>query len=148
MAVREIAHDEVYKLEECLRQLAEHHNEVSVNFKGCFPKKPYSESLAAFEQALLSGKSKIAVIEEDGRVVGFSKTDRIGVEGHIDILIVLKECRGKGYGKQLMDWAVNTLEKDGAVRIEIRVVDGNDAKAFYERYGFRTVSEILRSDFK
>ena len=39
MAVRVIAHDEVYKLEECLRQLAEHHNEVSVNFKGCFPKK-------------------------------------------------------------------------------------------------------------
>ena len=146
--MREIAHDEVYKLEECLRQLAEHHNEVSVNFKGCFPKKPYSESLAAFEQAVLSGKSRIAVIEDGSRIVGFSKTDRIGAEGHIDILIVLKECRGKGYGKQLMDWAVDTLKQDGALRIEIRVVDGNDAKAFYEKYGFRTVSEILRADMK
>jgi len=146
--MREIAPDEVSRLEECLRQLAQHHNEVSVNFKGCFPKKPVPESLAAFEEAVRSGKSKIAVIEEDGRVVGFSKTDRIGVEGHIDILIVLKEFRGKGYGKQLMDWAVDSLRQDGAARIEIRVVDGNDAKAFYEKYGFRTVSEILRSDLK
>lgn len=147
--MREIEYTEVYRLRECLEQLAEHHNDVSINFKGCFPKKPYSESLAAFEEAVKSGKSKIAVIEENDRVVGFSKIDRIGVEGHLDILVVRKDQRGKGYGKQLMDWAVDTLREDGAARIEIRVVDGNDdAKAFYEKYGFRTVSEILRTDFK
>lgn len=144
--MREIAHDEVYRLEECLRALARHHNEVSVNFKGCFPKKPYSESLAAFDKALAEGRSKIAVIEEDGRTAGFCKIDLIGHEGHVDILIVLKEYRGRGYGRQLMDWAIATLRHDGALRIEIRVVDGNDAKAFYEKYGFRTVSEILRAD--
>ncbi|SDB49757.1 Acetyltransferase (GNAT) domain-containing protein [Ruminococcaceae bacterium FB2012] len=144
--MREIAHDEVYRLEECLKALARHHNEVSVNFKGCFPKKPYSESLAAFEKALAEGRSKIAVIEEDDRTAGFCKIDLIGQEGHVDILIVLKEYRGRGYGRQLMDWAVATLRQDGALRIEIKVVDGNDAKAFYEKYGFRTVSEILRAD--
>lgn len=146
--MREIEYTEVYRLRECLEQLAEHHNEVSVNFKGCFPKKPYSESLAVFEEAVKSGKSRIAVIEEQDRIVGFTKIDRIGAEGHIDILVILKDQRGKGYGKQLMDWAVDTLRQDGAARIEIRVVDGNDAKAFYEKYGFKTVSEILRTDFK
>lgn len=145
--MREITYDEVYKLEECLRQLAEHHNEVSVNFKGAFPKKPFSESLEIFAQAVKSGKSKIAVIEDGDRVLGFCKTDLIGAEGHIDILIVLKECRGSGYGKLLMDWAVDDLRQRGAERIEIRVVDGNDALSFYEKYGFKTVSQILRTDF-
>ena len=144
--MRQITCDEVYRLEECLKALAEHHNEVSVNFKGSFPKKPFSETLAAFEKALADGNSKVAVIEDNGRVAGFCKTDLVGTQGSIDYLIVLKEYRGSGYGGQLMDWAVDTLRKDGAVRIEIKVVDGNDAKAFYEKYGFRTVSQILRAD--
>ena len=146
--MREISYDEVYKLEECLKQLAEHHNEVSVNFKGCFPKKPYQETLAVLEQAVRSGKSRIAVIEDNDRVLGFCKTDRIGIDGHIDYLIVLKEYRGSGYGKLLMDWAVETLRQSGAQRIEIRVVDGNDAVNFYEKYGFKTVSHILRRDIQ
>ena len=144
--MRQITCDEVYRLEECLKALAEHHNEVSVNFKGSFPKKPVSETLAAFEKALADGSSKIAVIEDNDRIAGFCKTDLSGTQGSIDYLIVLKEYRGSGYGRQLMDWAVDTLRKDGAARIEIKVVDGNDAKAFYEKYGFRTVSQILRAD--
>ncbi|MBR6046257.1 MAG: GNAT family N-acetyltransferase [Ruminococcus sp.] len=144
--MRVIAPEEVYKLGECLEKLAEHHNEVSVNFKGAFPKKPVSESLAIFEEAVRSGKSRIAVIEDGGRMVGFCKTDLIGIDGHIDILIVLKEYRGSGYGKLLMDWAVDDLKQRGAGRIEIRVVDGNDAVSFYEKYGFKTVSQILRAD--
>ena len=144
--MRQIAHDEVYRLEECLKALAEHHNEVSVNFRGSFPKKPFSETLAAFEKALADSSSKIAVIEDNGRIAGFCKTDLVGTQGSIDYLIVLKEYRGSGYGGQLMDWAVDTLRTGGAAGIEIKVVDGNDAKAFYEKYGFRTVSQILRAD--
>ena len=144
--MRQITCDEVYRLEECLKALAEHHNEVSVNFRGSFPKKPFSETLAAFEKALADSSSKIAVIEDNGRIAGFCKTDLVGTQGSIDYLIVLKEYRGSGYGGQLMDWALDTLRKDGAARIEIKVVDGNDAKAFYEKYGFRTVSQILRAD--
>ena len=144
--MREIAPEEVYKLRECLEKLAEHHNQVSVNFKGAFPKKPVSESLAIFEEAVRSGKSRIAVVEDGDRVAGFCKTDLIGIDGHIDILIVLKEYRGSGYGKLLMDWAVEGLKQRGAKRIEIRVVDGNDAVNFYEKYGFKTVSQIMRTD--
>ena len=144
--MRQIAHDEVYRLEECLKALAEHHNEVSVNFKGSCQKQPFAETLAAFEKALADGSSKIAVIEDNGRAAGFCKIDLVGTQGSIDYLIVLKEYRGSGYGGQLMDWAVDTLRNDGAARIEIKVVDGNDAKAFYEKYGFRTVSQILRAD--
>lgn len=144
--MREINYTEVYRLRECLKQLAEHHNEVSVNFKGYFPKKPVEETLAAFEKALNSCKSRIAVIEEGERISGFCKIDINGEDGSIDYLIVLKECRGCGCGRELMDWAMGALKASGVKRIEIRVVDGNDAVGFYEKYGFKTVSHILRND--
>lgn len=51
--VREITAEEVGNLEECLQALADHHNEVSVNFKGSYPSRPYEKTLKLFEQALL-----------------------------------------------------------------------------------------------
>ena len=142
--MREITGGEVYLLEECLRELAAHHNEVSVNFRGCFPKKPYQETLAAFERDVAGGRSRIAVIEEGNRVAGFCKAGVSGGEGTVDYLIVLKEYRGSGYGEALLEWALDTLRAGGADLIEVRVVDGNDAVRFYEKHGFRTASHVLR----
>ena len=142
--MREITSREVYQLEECLRELAEHHNEVSTNFRGCFPKRPFQETLAIFEKDVCNGKSRIAVIEKEKRVLGFCKTDISGSEGTIDYLIVLKAYRGNGYGEILLDWALKLLQESGVSRIEVKVVDGNDAIRFYEKHGFQTVSHVLR----
>ena len=46
--MREIGSQEVYTLKNCLEELAEHHNKVSVNFKGCYPKQPFEETLIRF----------------------------------------------------------------------------------------------------
>lgn len=144
--MRELDHTEVYRLEECLRELAEHHNAVSAGFPGRFTKKPFRETLESFEADVGSGRSRIAVIDGGGKILGFCKTDADGAEGKIDCLIVLKEARGKGYGERLMDWALNVLKQSGAARIEVKVVDGNSAERFYEKYGFRVCSRILRMD--
>ena len=144
--MRELAYTEVYMLEECLRELAGHHNKVSVLFKGCYPKRPCSETLKAFENDVRSGRSRIAVVEGEGKTLGFCKTDVCGEEGKIDYLVVLREARGRGYGNTLMEWAMDVLGKNGVSRIEVRVVDGNDAVGFYEKYGFRISSHILRAD--
>lgn len=142
--MREIDSGEVYQLEECLRSLAEHHNEVSTNFRGYFPKRSYQETMEIFEKDVSSGKSRIAVIEEGNRVLGFCKADICGNEGSIDYLIVLKECRGQGYGEMLLDWALQLLSTSGVSRIEVKVVAGNDAIRFYEKHGFQLVSHVLR----
>ena len=142
--MRELNGREVYRLEECLRELAAYHNEVSVNFRGHYPKKPFRETLESFEADVNSGKSRIAVIEDGDRVEGVCKADVSGEEGKIDYLIVLKECRGKGYGNILMDWAMTLFRGSGVSRIEVKVADGNDAAGFYERYGFRMNAHILR----
>ena len=141
--MRELAFSEVYKLEECLKELAEHHNKVSRLFKGMYPKNPYSKTLKRFEEDIKAGKSTIRVVEDDEKIQGFCKVDINGTYGHLDYLIVLKESRGKGYGDELMTWAINFFEQRGVDQIEIKVVDGNNALSFYEKYGFNVCSQVL-----
>ncbi len=71
--IKEIHSEETGKLYECLEALAEHHNKVSVHFKGSYPKTPSEERIKQFESKLEEGKSRIAVIENGNDFVGFCK---------------------------------------------------------------------------
>ena len=144
--MKELTAGEVYGLEECLKELAEHHNAVSVNFKGCYPKRPFREIMESFEKDVREGKSRIAVVTNGEKILGFCKADLSGTEGKVDYLIVLKEARGKGYGDLLMDWAMDLFRQAGVQRAEVRVVDGNNAAGFYEKHGFRICSYVMRTD--
>lgn len=127
-----------------MQTLSEHHNEVSVHFKGSYPSRPYDKTLSLFAQALEDKSSSIAVIEEDGEIAGFCKVDLHGDgTGKLDYLVVLPQCRGRGYGKALMDWAMAVFSESGVRKIEVKVVDGNNAIHLYEKYGFRMNAHIL-----
>ena len=141
--MREIGAKEVFRLRACLEALAEHHNQVSIHFKGAYPHRPYEETLNSFSSELACGSSRIAVIEEQDTVIGFCKVDCNGADGKLDYLIVLPSCRGKGCGRQLLDWAMAAFEESGVRAIEVKVVDGNDAFSLYEKYGFRMNAHIL-----
>ena len=141
--MREITSKETGKLYRCLEALAEHHNQVSVHFKGQYPRTSSEQKIAAFEQELEEGKSSIAVIEEEDRVVGFCKINIGNSAGVLEYLVVLDQERGKGYGAALMDWALNRFRDSGMKEIDVKVVYGNDAIHFYEKYGFRERSVIL-----
>ncbi len=142
--MREIASDEVCKLENCLLALAAHHNKVSVNFRGCYPKTPVEQTLKRFSADLDNGKSYIAVAEKDGAVIGFCKVDIDGGTGVLEYLVVLEEHRGSGYGAALMEWALSRFDRCGARDIDVKVADGNNAISLYEKYGFRMNAHILR----
>ena len=141
--MREITPDEVRKLYECVRELSEYHNTVSVNFKGSFPSNPYEKTLEAFETALLRKESHIAVVEAENRIVGFCKVDITGDKGKLDYLVVKKEFRGIGLGKELMDWAMQMFDLHAVHHIEVKVIDGNPATQLYEKYGFKVKAHIL-----
>lgn len=141
--MREITSAEVQGLKECLESLAEHHNEVSTDFGGSYPSRPYEETLELFEQALTSGTSRIAVAEDRGCIIGFCKIDICAENGKLDYLVVKKAYRGKGCGKLLMDWAMQTFESCNVRHIEVKVVAGNDAIHLYEKYGFKVNAHIL-----
>lgn len=143
MIIREIKANEVNKLLDCITQLSEYHNKISVNFKGSYPSRPYSKTLSVFSESLETGQSHIAVVENDGQIVGFCKIDITGGNGKLDYLVVLQEYRQQGLGKKLMDWAMDTFRKNSIAHIEVKVIDGNNAIHLYEKYGFKMNSHIL-----
>lgn len=143
MMIREISAEETGKLRECMESLAAHHNRVSVNFQGCYPFAPITDNLRRFSRELTEGQCRIAVAEEDGKIIGFCKADNHDGLGKLDYLIVLEEYRGRGCGRELMDWAMRIFKDAHAARVEVKVVDGNEAIRFYEAYGFRVNSHFL-----
>lgn len=143
MRIREIDAGEVNKLLDCVTQLSEYHNQVSVNFKGSFPSRPYEETIRVFTESLQNKESYIAVIEDTEKIVGFCKVDIACKTGKLDYLVVLQEHRGKGLGRQLMDWAMDTFRKHRITHIDVKVIDGNDAIHLYEKYGFKMNAHIL-----
>lgn len=142
--MREIGPEEVPRLRNCLEELAQHHNRVSINFKGCYPKQPFDETLMRFSSDIGAGRSSIAVIETKDRIVGFCKINYGSAVGDLEYLIVSEDNRGKGHGARLMEWALNRFEELGIRDIDVKVADGNDALSLYERYGFKMNAHILR----
>ena len=87
--------------------------------------------------------SNIAVMEQENDAVGFCKVDMENGKGKLDYLMVMPEYRGKELGKQLMDWAMVQFHENNIRRIEVKVVDGNDAIHLYEKYGFKMNAHLL-----
>ena len=143
-AVRELAPDEAPRLRDCLEALAAHHNAVSLHFKGSYPGRPIDAAIAACAEGLTRGTSRAAAVEENGTVAGFCKLDlHDDGTGKLDYLVVLPQYRGRGCGRALMDWAMAAFSACGVRRVEVKVVDGNDALQLYEKYGFRMNAHIL-----
>lgn len=144
MMIREIDASDVNRLMECIVQLSEYHNQISTNFKGSYPSRPYELTLSVFEKCLLNGTSHIAVIENNEKIVGFCKVDIAEQNGKLDYLVVLQEYRNQGLGNQLMTWAMKTFEANHISCVEVKVVDGNDAIHLYEKFSFKINAHILK----
>jgi len=143
MKIKIIDIAEVDSLKDCIAELAEHHNNVSLNFKGAFPKQPIGNTLTDFKKELAENTAQICAAVEKETIVGFCKIRITGTEGNLDYLMVKKKYRKLGYGKILMDWAMQEFKQRNIEHIEIRVVIGNNARTFYEKYGFKAKSVIL-----
>ena len=142
--MREITPDEVHKLEKCLLALTEHHNRVSVNFRGCYPKSPVGETIQRFSDDLEGGRSYISVAEDDNKMIGFCKINIEKSAGVLEYLVVLEEYRGSGYGSLLIEWALGKFASHRVHDIDVKVADGNNAVSLYEKYGFKMNAHILR----
>ncbi|MCC2590956.1 GNAT family N-acetyltransferase [Chryseobacterium sp. MFBS3-17] len=80
---------------------------------------------------------------EDGKNVGL-----LGFEHHYEPgttklhrIYLLKECKGRGFGKQTMDFLKKEVAQLGDQRIILNVNKGNPALAFYQSQGFQVYDE-------
>ena len=85
----------------------------------------------------------IFVVEVDGTVVGFISTwqDTEAGIGHIPNLVFVPECRGKGLGRQAIQFALDRFRKNGLTHAKIETLVQNDIGIhLYTSIGFREVA--------
>jgi len=105
-------------------------------------------------QNLLSeANSYILVAEIEGVVVGFINfTTRKtilhrGLSGLIDELIIAKDYRGKGLGKQLLSSAIEKSRQLGCCEVEVSTEKTNiKAREFYRQCGFTERGVLFEID--
>jgi GNAT superfamily N-acetyltransferase len=134
---RKLETPDLYQVIEMIEGLAAHHNKVSgPEFAGIYPVISPEEGLKRMEAIMRKYPAQLVVLEQSGRNLGycFSYVEQ-GI-GHIDQLFVDDSARGGGLGDVLMHGALAFFEQNSVKLIDIRVVEGNEAERFYERYGF------------
>ncbi len=101
-----------------------------------------SETRQVFEGFLAYDPGGCFVAEESGKRTGFCIAVSYGTSGFFGELIVLKQARGQGTGRILLDHSIRYLEEKGALSIYL---DGVlRAVTLYERAGFRKICRSLR----
>ncbi|MBQ9367623.1 MAG: GNAT family N-acetyltransferase [Victivallales bacterium] len=99
-------------------------------------------------QMLGQADAPIFVLEEGGSVAGYLIGQIIRADGaaqepittlYVDDLCVDESARGKGIGRQLMEYARDYAREQGCHNLTLHVWEGNPgAQAFYESLGMKT----------
>lgn len=109
----------------------------------CFS-DPWSERL--LRESLAGTLDIWYVSEEEGTITGFGNLRILGDEGEIQRIAVHPDCRGKGYGKKLMEQMVTFAKAQGVKEMTLEVRAGNlPAISLYESFGF--LKEAVRRGY-
>ena len=60
---------------------------------------------------------------------------------HLNKIYVLPDQQGKNIGKQILDYVIAEIKKNGATSLQLNVNRHNKALHFYEKQGFKIVRE-------
>ncbi|MCM3758360.1 GNAT family N-acetyltransferase [Sporosarcina aquimarina] len=113
---------------------------------------PTDEKIEQLVKPLLKNGSHYLIAVEEDTIMGWilfgeSKdqfTDKLN--GFIYELYVIKEFRGNGISKELMNAAIDHLKQDGYTEVRLSAFSGNEAIKLYKKMGFniRTVTMNLQ----
>lgn len=118
--------------------LNRHHQSISPYFEHEFARFTFEQRVANLRQAYVDQDIRMDTAWLVARPVAYIITGvgRAGV-GEIESIYVDAEFRGQGIGDNLMKRALDWLQAQNPVSIEVKVAVGNeDAYPFYARYGF------------
>ena len=88
----------------------------------------------------------VFVCEAEGRIVGYITTwqDREAGLGHIPNLALVPACRGRGWGRLLIEHALAHFRRCGLSHAKIETLAHNDAgQHLYPSLGFREVARQI-----
>jgi GNAT superfamily N-acetyltransferase len=100
--------------------------------------------LAAFEAITADPNQMQVVAERDGAVVGTMQLSflpgiafRGGRRGQIESVRIARSLRGRGLGKQMIEWAVDRFRERGCIMAQLASMSTRtDAHRFYEQMGW------------
>lgn len=86
---------------------------------------------------------EIKVLYEKGNFIGFTAYFMLNANyGQILFIAIKEEYRGRGYSKKLINYAIKSLEKKGALKIYLVTrTENKPARALYTSSGFRQLSD-------
>jgi len=99
---------------------------------------------AAFERVARDPNLTLVVAESEGRVVGCLQlavlpglSSQGGMRGLLEDVRVATDCRSRGIGEQLVQWAIAEAKARGCNLVELLTHQTRtDAQRFYKRLGF------------
>ncbi len=120
---------------EIIKMSAEHVKEIAEIEKVSF-KTPWSAQMIADE--LKNPLAHYFVIEKDAQVVAYMGFYRILDEAHITNIAVKPDEKRKGFGKKLLEFALNDMVENGVSKVTLEVNEHNvPAINLYESFGFK-----------
>ena len=100
------------------------------------------EDFNKYFEMIQNDYSKVYVIEENSEIIG---TGKILIEhkfihnlskcGHIEDVVIDEKCRGKGYGKKLINFLLEKGNEEGCYKIILCSSLKN--RSFYKKCGFK-----------
>jgi diamine N-acetyltransferase len=100
----------------------------------------YSEP--SLRQQMESGAQFLIVYENDTPVGFASFQETAPAVYKLHKLYVLPSQQGKGTGRYLINYIIETIKPLGAAALQLQVNRNNTAKQFYEKLGFTAIKEI------
>ena len=130
--------EQVQLLAEPLLALGEYHTRTAENREYVYPTQPVSDTVETIAEGIRSGKMQVRTAWCGEVLAGFCiiGLDCETMVGELKYLYTEEAFRGQGLGGALTDWAMETFAEAGMNRVDLRVVLGNPAAGFYEKYGF------------
>lgn len=113
--------------------------EIAQLEKECFG-EPWSED--SLKDELTNETARFYVLRDNEKLLGYIGSNNICNEVYITNVAVNGACRGKGYGKKLVNHLLkqSELEKAFFVTLEVRESNKNAIK-LYEKCGFKKIGE-------
>ncbi len=114
-------------------------NDIAELEKECFS-EPWSEN--SLKEELTNETARFYVLRDGEKVLGYIGSNNICNEVYITNVAVNENCRGKGYGKILVNHLIKQCELERAFFITLEVRKSNEnAIKLYEKCGFKFIGE-------
>ena len=113
--------------------------EIAELEKQCFS-EPWSED--SLKDELTNETARFYVLRDSEKLLGYIGANNVCGEVYITNVAVNSQCRGKGYGKKLVNHLLKQSELERALFVTLEVRESNEsAISLYEKCGFKKIGE-------